>query len=89
MSVAGKIAGAAVSTTRFTTNVSRSAARAASSAGVTSTPKGEQTAYRGKSAAITGGRSTTSFTTMTAPSMQQRFMSGFAAGPGTERVPSF
>ncbi|KAJ1832220.1 ubiquinol--cytochrome-c reductase catalytic subunit rip1, partial [Coemansia sp. RSA 2708] len=45
--------------------------------------------YRGKSAAITGGRSTTSFTTMTAQSMQQRFMSGFAAGPGTERVPSF
>ncbi|KAJ2553198.1 hypothetical protein IWW35_001955 [Coemansia sp. RSA 1878] len=59
--VAVKFAGAAVSTTRFTTNVSRAAARAATSAGVVSVPKGEAT-NSGKPAGITAASSQTRFT---------------------------
>ncbi|KAJ1855985.1 ubiquinol--cytochrome-c reductase catalytic subunit rip1 [Coemansia sp. RSA 1822] len=88
MTVAVKFAGAAVSTTRFTTNVSRAAARAVASSGVVAVPKGEA-ANSGKPSGITAASSQTSFTTMTAPYVQQRFMSGFAAGPGTNKVPSF
>ncbi|KAJ1965628.1 ubiquinol--cytochrome-c reductase catalytic subunit rip1 [Dipsacomyces acuminosporus] len=59
MSVASKVAASAVSKTRFTTNLTSSAARA-----------------------ISAAASPVVFN-------QQRFMSGFAAGPGTQKVPSF
>ncbi|KAJ2611494.1 ubiquinol--cytochrome-c reductase catalytic subunit rip1 [Coemansia sp. RSA 1365] len=89
MTFTGKITAAAVSTTRFTTNVSRLAARATTSAGVLPSAKGEQSVYHSKASALGAGSSKTSFTTMTTAFTQQRFMSGFAAGPGTEKIPSF
>ncbi|KAI9504728.1 ubiquinol--cytochrome-c reductase catalytic subunit rip1 [Coemansia spiralis] len=90
MSLVGKIVSAAASsTTRFTTNVSRSTARAVVAAGSTPSSKGEPSSYSGKSTTIAAGSSKTSFTALPTVFKQQRFMSGFAAGPGTEKVPSF
>ncbi|KAI7823138.1 Rieske [2Fe-2S] iron-sulfur domain-containing protein [Kickxella alabastrina] len=77
MSLAGKFAASAAasatSTTRFTTGLTRAAVRANSAAAVAPTVQGEQSSYRA---------SPTLF-------KQQRFMSGFAAGPGSQKVPSF
>ncbi|KAJ2375530.1 ubiquinol--cytochrome-c reductase catalytic subunit rip1 [Coemansia sp. RSA 2607] len=89
MSLAGKIAASATSTTRFTTGLSRAAVRANSAAAVAPTVKAEKSTYRGKSSAFTAGTSTTNYTTSPSVFKQQRFMSGFAAGPGSEKIPSF
>ncbi|KAJ1892496.1 ubiquinol--cytochrome-c reductase catalytic subunit rip1, partial [Kickxella alabastrina] len=93
MSLAGKFAASAAasatSTTRFTTGLTRAAVRANSAAAVAPTVQGEQSSYRGKSTAFTAGSSTTSYTTSPTLFKQQRFMSGFAAGPGSQKVPSF
>ncbi|KAJ1728019.1 ubiquinol--cytochrome-c reductase catalytic subunit rip1 [Coemansia biformis] len=89
MSLAGKFAASAVSTTRFTTNVSHAAARAVSGAGIAPSIKGEQSSFRSSSAATSAGVSTTNYTAMPTLLKQQRFMSGFAAGPGTTKIPSF
>ncbi|KAJ2223054.1 ubiquinol--cytochrome-c reductase catalytic subunit rip1 [Coemansia sp. IMI 203386] len=74
MSFTGKLAAsAATSTTRFTTGLSRAAVKANAAASVAPTVKSKQS------------------TSCASPSVfkQQRFMSGFAAGPGTEKIPSF
>ncbi|KAJ1644932.1 ubiquinol--cytochrome-c reductase catalytic subunit rip1 [Coemansia erecta] len=90
MSFTGKIAAsAAASTTRFTTGLSRAAVKANAAASVAPTIKSKQPSSCGKSTAYTAGSSTTNFTTSPSVFKQQRFMSGFAAGPGTEKIPSF
>ncbi|KAJ2796662.1 hypothetical protein H4R21_004625, partial [Coemansia helicoidea] len=89
MSLGGKFAASAVSTTRFTTNVSRASARAATSAGIAPSAAGEQSSFRSSPANVGGSVSTTHYTTLPTLAKQQRFMSGFAAGPGTTKVPSF
>ncbi|KAJ2709395.1 ubiquinol--cytochrome-c reductase catalytic subunit rip1 [Coemansia spiralis] len=89
MSLAGKFAASAVSTTRFTTSVSHSAARAVASAGIAPSTPGAQSAFRSSPANTGAGVSTTNYTALPTLAKQQRFMSGFAAGPGTTKVPSF
>ncbi|KAJ1820483.1 ubiquinol--cytochrome-c reductase catalytic subunit rip1 [Coemansia sp. RSA 2599] len=90
MSFTGKLAAsAASSTTRFTTGLSRAAVKAGAAASVAPTVKSKQSTSCGKSTAYTAGSSTTNYTTSPSVFKQQRFMSGFAAGPGTEKIPSF
>ncbi|KAJ2782796.1 ubiquinol--cytochrome-c reductase catalytic subunit rip1 [Coemansia javaensis] len=90
MTLTGRLAASAASTTRFTTNVSRAAARASVSAGVVGGGSGEGSAHHRSSAAGVGaGASVTRFTTSPTVAKQQRFMSGYAAGPGTTKIPSF
>ncbi|KAJ2815536.1 ubiquinol--cytochrome-c reductase catalytic subunit rip1, partial [Coemansia furcata] len=64
---------AATSTTRFSTGLSRAAVRATVAGGNAPVVKSEQSSYRA----------------LPTVSKQQRYMSGFAAGPGSTKIPSF
>ncbi|KAJ1791862.1 ubiquinol--cytochrome-c reductase catalytic subunit rip1 [Coemansia sp. RSA 2399] len=90
MSLASKLSGAAATTTRFTSSVALSAARAVSAAGSTPLAKEEpSSSYSGKSTVTGAGSIKTTYTVSPSAFKQQRFMSGFAAGPGTQKIPSF
>ncbi|KAJ2661353.1 ubiquinol--cytochrome-c reductase catalytic subunit rip1, partial [Coemansia sp. RSA 1285] len=80
---------AAATTTRFTTSIGRSAARAVLAAGSTPSAKSEPSIHSGKSTVAGAASMKIAYTATPTVFKQQRFMSGFAAGPGTEKVPSF